>query len=66
MTNNTIDGPRHSAPASGPRNAYSFLVKSDPTWRESILGSTFLLGALTLGAGIASVAAVALRQRRAH
>jgi hypothetical protein len=63
---NTIDRPRQSAPTSGPRNAYSFLVKSDPTWRESILGSTFLLAVFTVAAGVASVTAVVLRQRRAH
>jgi ABC-type enterobactin transport system permease subunit len=53
---------RAGAPASGARNAYAFVSKTDPTWRESLVGSLFLLGAFGLGAALAIAGAV-LRQR---
>jgi hypothetical protein len=53
------------APAGGFRNASAWLTHSDPTWRESVIGSAFVGAVLSLG-GAAAAAALVLRRRRAR
>ena len=58
---------RKGAPASGTRNTYGLLAHRDPTWREAVVGSGYLLAAFGIGFGLAAglVGAAALRRRRA-
>jgi len=55
---------RDRAPASGRRNAQRFVTHDDPTWRESMIGSAYLLGAFGLGVGVGLASALVLRRRR--
>ena len=55
---------RKGAPASGPRNIYGLLAHSDPTWREAVVGSAYLLAAFGVGFGLAIGFVGALRRRR--
>lgn len=54
---------RTSASAGGARNAYELVVQERPTWREAVIGSTFLLSVATVGA-CAAAAALAIRRLR--
>jgi|EndMetStandDraft_8_1072994.scaffolds.fasta_scaffold58852_2 hypothetical protein len=55
---------RDTAPASGLRNAYDLLRNPRPTWRESMIGGTFLFGGGVLLLSTATAVAAALRRRR--
>ena len=53
------------APASGTRNIYGLLAHPDPTWREAVVGSAYLLAAFGVGFGLAvGFVGAALRRRR--
>ena len=58
---------RKGAPASGTRNIYGLLAHRDPTWREAVVGSAYLLAVMGVGFGLAigAVGAAVLRRRRA-
>jgi hypothetical protein len=59
-------GRRSHAPAAGAPNARALLVKTDPTWREAVVGSAFLLNVLGVGLVLAVVGAAVLRRRRSR
>ena len=56
---------RQGAPASGTRNLYRLLSHRDPTWREAVVGSAYLLAAFGVGFGLAvGLVGAVLRRRR--
>jgi hypothetical protein len=55
-------GPRRpSALADGVRSAYGMVIHERATWRESLVGSAFVLGVLTAASCVVAVA-TAIRQ----
>lgn len=58
---------RNSAPSGGLRNAYGLVMHEQPTWREGVVGSAFLLTVLAAGTTITGVGLVLRRRRvRSH